>query len=134
MKRNIREIFKLTLTAAILFTILSVTVAEAAQVNNFRLKFPKGKSSTAQTRSIKASGIHDIFFRARKGQRVNIKITSTDGAVQFNLGAMNEFDVNPIQDNTQNYTGKLPFAGTGEYVIRVESEQATRYTLNVSIQ
>lgn len=117
-----------------MFTLLSVAIAEAAQVNNFRLKFPKGKSSTAQTRSIKAGGIHDIFFRARKGQRVSVKITSADGAAQFNLGAMNEFDVDPIKDNTQSYTGKLPFAGTGEYVIRVESEQTTRYTLSVSIQ
>lgn len=134
MKRNTRKIFKSTLTATILFVLLSVTVTEAAQVNNFRLKFPKGKSSAAQTRNIKAGGMHDIFFRARKGQRVNIKITSTDGVAQFNLGAMNKFDVDPIQDNTQSYTGKLPFAGIGEYVIRVESEQATRYTLSVSIQ
>ena len=134
MNRMIQTAFKSTFTAALMFILLSAVVSEAAQVNNFRLKFLKGKTSATQTRNIKAEGIHDIFFRARKGQRINITITSTNDEAHFNLGAMNEFDVSPIGDNTQSYSGRLPFAGTGEYVIRIESLEANRYTLTVSIQ
>ena len=83
---------------------------------------------------IKKDAIHDIFFRAKKGQRVTVKITSTNGEAHFNFGAMHEFDVEPIQDNTTEYSGRLPFAGNGEYVIRVEADKATKYTLTVSIK
>jgi hypothetical protein len=122
------------LTTAFFILLISATGA-LAQVNqsNYRLQFAKGAQSAAQSRTIKKNDIHDIFFRARKGQRVSIKIVSTNGAAHFNFGAMHEFDVEPIQDNTTEYAGKLPFAGNGEYVIRIEADKATKYTLTVSI-
>ena len=130
-----KRIIKPFLSAAFFILFISATSA-LAQVNqsNYRLQFAKGAKSTVQSRSIKKNDIHDIFFRARKGQNVSIKIISTNGAAHFNFGAMHEFDVEPIQDNTTEYAGKLPFAGNGEYVIRVEADKSTRYTLKVSIK
>ena len=118
------------------FILLIFGTSALAQVNqsNYRLQFAKGAKSAVQSRSIKKNDVHDIFFRARKGQRVSIKIISTNNVAHFNLGAMHEFDVEPIQDNASEYAGKLPFAGNGEYVIRVEADKATKYTLTVSIK
>jgi hypothetical protein len=131
MKRIIKPIF----LAAFSLLLFSATNAHA-QVNqsNYRLRFAKGKTSVSQSRSIKKDDIHDIFFRAKKGQRVTIKISSPGGEARFNFGAMHEFDVEPIQDNTTEYGGRLPFSGKGEYVIRVETDKATKYTLTVSIK
>lgn len=131
MKQIIKPIFLATL-----WLLLFSATRTPAQVNqsNYRLQFAKGKTSVAQSRSIKKYDIHDIFFRARKGQRVTVKIFSLNGGTHFNIGAMHEFDVEPIQDNTTEYSGRLPFAGKGEYVIRVETDKATKYTLTVSIK
>jgi hypothetical protein len=130
-----KRIIKPFLSAAFFILLISATSA-FAQVNqsNYRLRFAKGAKSAVQSRLIKKTDVHDIFFRAKEGQRISIKITSTNAAAHFNFGAMHEFDVEPIQDNANEYTGKLPFAGNGEYVIRVEAEQATKYTLTVSIK
>ncbi|HEX8370741.1 MAG TPA: hypothetical protein VF604_19505 [Pyrinomonadaceae bacterium] len=65
---------------------------------------------------------------------MTVKISSANGEAHFNLGAMHEFDVEPIQDNTTEYSGRLPFAGKSEYVIRVETNKAIKYTLTVSIK
>jgi hypothetical protein len=131
MKRIIKPFLSIAF-----FILLTCATAALAQVNqsNYRLQFAKGAKSASQSRSIKRNDVHDIFFRARKGQRVSIKIVSTNDAAHFNFGAMHEFDVEPIQDNTTEYAGKLPFAGIGEYVIRVEADKATKYTLSVSIK
>lgn len=130
-----KQIIKPLLSAAFFILLISATSA-LAQVNqsNYRLQFTKGAKSAVQSRSIKKNDVHDIFFRAKKGQRIYIKITSTSGTAHFNFGAMNEFDVEPIRDDTTEYAGKLPFAGTGEYVIRVETDKPTKYTLTVSIK
>jgi len=131
-----KRIIKPVLSAAFFILLFSATDAFAQEIkqSNYRVQFAKGAKSAAQSRLIKKNAIHDVFFRARKGQRVTIKIVSTNGAAHFNFGAMNEFDVEPIQNNTTEYTGKLPFAGNGEYVIRVEADKATKYTLTVSIK
>ena len=130
-----KRIIKPFLRTAFFILLISVTSA-LAQVNqsNYRLQFAKGAKSAVQSRSIKKNDIHDIFFRAKKGQRVSIKIISIKDEAHFNFGAMHEFDVEPIQDNANEYVGKLPFAGNGEYVIRVEADKATKYTLKVSIK
>ena len=131
MKQIIKPIF----LATFLWLLFSATNV-SAQVNQstYRLQFAKGKTSVTQSRLIKKNDIHDILFRAKKGQRVTIKISSANGEAHFNFGAMHEFDVEPIQDNTTEYSGRLPFAGKGEYVIRVETNKATKYTLTVSIK
>ena len=134
--KYMKKIIKPILSAAFFVLLLSVAdvFTQDNKQSNYRVKFAKGAGNAAQSRSIKKNEIHDIFFRARKGQRVSIKIVSTNGAAHFNFGAMHQFDVEPIQENTTGFAGKLPSAGNGEYVIRVEASRATKYTLTVSIK
>jgi hypothetical protein len=131
MKQIIKPIF---LATFLLLLFSAINASAQGNQSNYRLQFAKGKKSVSQSRSIKKDDIHDIFFRAKKGQRVTVKISSANGEAYFNLGAMHEFDVAPIQDNTTAYSGRLPFAGKGEYVIRVETNKATKYTITVSIK
>ena len=124
-----------SLKCALLVFLVAPVLALAADkvTKNSDLIFKPGKTET-QTRSIEQNEIHDIFFQAKKDQKLTIKISSTGGTARFELSAMFKLDTKQFQAKTTEFSGKLPESGTGEYVIRVESDKATSYTLTATLK
>ena len=105
----------------VLTTLLAATVAAAAQdeVRVERVHFAKGANSAVIEGSITGYETVDYTLGARKGQYMNVSMTSNNGANYFNILAPGETEValfNGSMSENQ-FEGVLP--ATGDYKVRV---------------
>lgn len=124
------------LYAAAMVMLLSAANVPAQEQVIRRIRFPRGRTSATVKGSVRPEGKRYLyFFRARRGQRLTVRLTSADGNAVADIGAHNEFDVEMMQEGVTDWSGRLPFAGSGEYSIEVRSTGGkARYTLEFSVR
>lgn len=124
-------------TAIALVLLLVAAVPASAQVQVIkRLRFARGSNSKTVKGQVSPEGNRYLyFFKARKGQRLTVRVTSDDGNAVCDVMSHGLFDVNPVVENTADWTGRLPEADEGEYSIEVRSTGGlARYVLEVTIK
>ncbi len=101
-----------------------------------RLRFARGETSKTVRGSVSPEGDRYLyFFRARKGQRLTVRLTSDGGNAVCDVMGHGQFDANPDVEGTTDWSGRLPHADAGEYSIEVRSNGGlARYTLEVTIR
>jgi hypothetical protein len=125
----------LALCAAVL-ALGAVPAASAQEQVIKRLRFARGESSKTVKGSVSPEGDRYLyFFRARKGQRLTVRLASDDGNAVCDVMSHGQFDANPVVEATTEWAGRLPDADAGEYSIEVRSTGGlARYTLEVAIR
>lgn len=146
MTRKLKHAFRaLLLTTLVLLAanaasaqcgpMLSSTPCEkddTAQVSK-QLHMRRGKTSVAVKGFIGGES-HDTYtFRARKGQRVTVKIMSRKNTAGFSVSSAGggEFPGNSSENNTK-FTATVP--ETGCYSMMVVAHPDARYTLTLTIR
>lgn len=101
-----------------------------------RLRFARGESSKTVKGSVSPEGDRYLyFFKARKGQRLTVRLVSDDGNAVCDVMSHGQFDANPVVEGTADWAGRLPAADAGEYSIEVRSTGGlARYTLQITIR
>ncbi|HSE20614.1 MAG TPA: hypothetical protein VLB68_03125 [Pyrinomonadaceae bacterium] len=103
---------------AIALSLLSTMVA-SAQTKKVNVAFKPGTSSGTYSNTLTGYGTVDFYVKAKGGQTMSIKLSSTNTFLYFNV-ANGTGDGEAIADNAREVTewsGQLPADGT--YVIRV---------------
>lgn len=114
---------KIILPIAILGVVLLVSIGSAFAQEGRRISFAKGKFSAAVSGTIGANICGETFLvRARKGQRVRVNVTSTNGKVGFDEYCTRTFSI--VMNETTDYTIQPCNCG----------KRSTRFTLTVSIR
>ncbi|HEX9960200.1 MAG TPA: hypothetical protein VGB00_04680 [Pyrinomonadaceae bacterium] len=111
----------------ILQTALSVMLLLLSNINLFaqerRVTFAKGKTSATASGTIDANTCGETFtVRVKKGQRVRMSVTSTNGQVGFDESCSKSFSV--VMNETTDYPIIPCNCG----------RRATRFTLTVSVR
>ena len=122
------------LALALLF-VAAVPAAAQEQVIK-RLRFARGSSSKVVKGQVSPEGDRYLyFFRARKGQRLTVRLVSDDGNAVCDVMGHGKFDANPVVENAVDWAGRLPEADAGEYSVEVRSTGGlARYVLEIVIK
>jgi hypothetical protein len=123
-------------TLALALLLLGAVPASAQEQVIKRLRFARGSSSKIVKGQVSPEGNRYLyFFKARKGQRLTIRLVSDDDNAVCDVMSHGQFDANPVVENTVDWTGRLPEADAGEYSIEVRSTGGlARYVLEVSVR
>ena len=124
-------------TALALALLLVAAVPASAQEQVIkRLRFARGSNEKVVKGQVSPEGKRYLyFFKARKGQRLTVHLSSDDGNAVCDVMSHGQFDANPVVENTVDWTGRLPEADAGEYSIEVRSTGGlARYVLEVIIK
>lgn len=121
---------------ALALLVLAAVPASAQEQVIRRLRFARGSNSKTVKGQVSPEGKRYLyFFKARKGQRLNVRLVSDDGNAVCDVMGHGQFDANPVVEGTADWTGRLPEADAGEYSIEVRSTGGlARYTLEVTIK
>src|SRR5918997_2876943 len=127
-----------SMRAAALALALLVTAAPASAQEQVikRLRFARGSSSKTVKGQVSPEGDRYLyFFKARKGQRLTVRLVSDDGNAVADVMGHGQFDANPVVENTVDWTGRLPEADAGEYSIEVRSTGGlAKYVLEIIVR
>ena len=127
-----------TRAAALALALLLVAAVPAAAQEQVikRLRFARGSSSKVVKGQMSPEGDSYLyFFKARKGQRLTVRLVSDDGNAVCDVMSHGKFDANPVAENTVDWTGRLPEADAGEYSVEVRSTGGlARYVLEIIIK
>jgi hypothetical protein len=128
--------FTRSLTMWLALVALVAAPASAQEQVIKRLRFARGETSKTVRGKVSPEGDRYLyFFRARKGQRLTVRLASDDGNAVCDVFGHGQFDANPVVEETVDWTGRLPAADAGEYSIEVRSTGGlARYTLEVTIR
>lgn len=101
-----------------------------------RLRFTRGSSSQILKGQVRQGGNRYLyFFKARKGQRLTVRLVSDDGNAVCDVMSHGQFDANPVAEDAVDWTGRLPEADAGEYSVEVRSTGGlAKYVLEVTIR
>lgn len=106
------------------FILQSLAFASFADGIEKRIAFTKARTTfTLRGKLPRRTADYDAYvFRARKGQTITVKLTTTDRDAAFAIFELKEFGpdedmIVPANDLTRIYTGKLPI--TSEYAVQV---------------
>ena len=103
-----------------------------AQCESKRVKFQRGSSTAALRGKVSAARAVCYELRARAGQKMSVRLTSTTKTVRFGV-APPGFDREPIVEDVTNWEAVLEEGG--EYVISVAVPKGSAfYTFEVTIQ
>src|SRR5215207_5093900 len=121
---------------ALALLVLAAVPASAQEQVIKRLRFTRGSSSKTVKGQVSPEGNRYLyFFKARKGQRLTVRLVSDDGNAVCDVMSHGRFDANPVVEGTADWAGRLPAADAGEYSIEVRSTGGlARYTLAVTIR
>ena len=122
---------------ALALLLLSVVVTASAQEQVIkRLRFTRGSSSKTVKGQVSPEGDRYLyFFKARKGQRLTVRLVSDDGNAVCDVMGHGKFDANPVVENAVDWAGRLPEADAGEYSVEVRSTGGlARYVLEIVIK
>ena len=126
-----------TRAAVLALSLLLAAVPASAQEQVIkRLRFARGSSSKVVKGQVSPEGDRYLyFFKARRGQRLTVRLVSDDGNAVCDVMSHGQFDANPVVEETVDWTGRLPAADAGEYSIEVRSTGGrARYVLEVTIR
>ena len=121
--------------ALALLSLAAVPVSAQEQVIK-RLRFARGSNSKTVKGHVRPEGNRYLyFFRARKGQRLTVRLVSDDGNAVCDVMSHGQFDANPVVENAVDWTGRLPEADAGEYSVEVRSTGGlAKYVLEIIIR
>lgn len=121
---------------ALALLLLAAVPAPAQEQVIKRLRFARGSSSKVVKGQVSPEGNRYLyFFKARRGQRLTVRLISDDGNAVCDVMGHGQFDANPVVEETVDWTGRLPEADAGEYSIEVRSTGGlARYVLEVTIR
>ena len=125
-----------TALAISLLLLLAAVPASAQEQVIKRLRFTRGSSSKTVKGQVSPEGNRYLyFFKARKGQRLTVRLVSDDGNAVCDVMSHGQFDANPVVEETVDWTGRLPEADAGEYSIEVRSTGGlAKYVLEITIK
>ncbi len=116
-------------------TIFSTNAVSAQRYNRIaekKINLVKGKKLVIKG-EIRDSDEIAYQFKARKGQRITVKVIGKDA--EFTMYAVFEFDVMPIAEETQSFSGKLPDFVDGKCEIVVHSNyKVADYRLEITLK
>ena len=123
-------------TLALALLLVAAVPASAQEQIIKRLRFARGSSSQIVKGQVRPEGDRYLyFFKARKGQRLTVRLVSEDGNAVADVMSHGQFDANPVVEETVDWTGRLPAADAGEYSIEVRSTGGlAKYVLEVVIK
>ena len=135
--------FVRSLASILLVTSFILPTEAFGQDVTKRVVFPKGKASIAYTGKLQRiyTGYDSYIFRAKKGQTLSVKLTTSDpGAILaiYETKVMDP-DENTIVGNDQKlreWSGKLPVSGQYEiqvYVVSSIDENASGASYSIAI-
>ena len=121
---------------ALVLLVLAAVPASAQEQVIKRLRFARGASSKTVKGQVSPEGDRYLyFFKARRGQRLTVRLVSDDGNAVCDVMSHGQFDANPVAENTVDWRGRLPEADAGEYSIEVRSTGGlARYVLEVTVR
>lgn len=123
-------------TIALALLVLAAVHAPAQEQVIKRLRFARGSTSAVVKGQVRPEGNRYLyFFRARKGQRLTVRLVSDGGNAVCDVMSHGTFDANPVVEGAVDWTGRLPEADAGEYSIEVRSTGGlAKYVLEVTIK
>ena len=122
-------------TTLALALLLAAVPASAQEQVIKRLRFARGGNSVLKGQVSPEGDRYLYFFKARKGQRLTVRLVSEDGNAVADVMSHGQFDANPVVEETVDWTGRLPEADAGEYSIEVRSTGGlAKYVLEVVIK
>lgn len=135
LKTSVR-VLALCAALAALGAATSAGAASAQEQVIKRLRFARGESSKTVKGSVSPEGDRYLyFFKARRGQRLTVRLVSDDGNAVCDVMSHGQFDANPVVEEATDWTGRLPAADAGEYSVEVRSTGGVaRYVLEVTIR
>ena len=126
-----------TRAAVLALSLLLAAVPASAQEQVIkRLRFARGGNSKVVKGRVSPEGDRYLyFFKARKGQRLTVRLVSDDGNAVCDVMSHGQFDANPVVEGIVDWTGRLPEADAGEYSIEVRSTGGlAKYVLEVIVR
>lgn len=112
--------------------VLSLLFTNSATAQDKNIKIVKGKKLVLKG-EVSDQKERTFFFKAKKGQTVNIKLIGRDAV--FMLFAQHNFDAEEFSEETKFWSGKLPRADSGEYAIRLISyHKVASFTLEITLK
>lgn len=119
---------------------IAMTVPAAAQIKTETVVFPRGKTSTTLTGSLKGDLTRDYVVRASAGQTMTVTLSSPNKTAYFNVLPPGSADEAMFIGSTSGdrFSGRLP--SSGPYRVRVylmrnaaRQGQTAPFTLNVAV-
>jgi hypothetical protein len=102
-----------------------------AQCESHRVKFERGATTAAVRGKVSARRAVCYELRARAGQRMSVRLTSTKKVVRFGVMPPG-FDREPLAENVTNWEALL--AEDGDYTISISVPKGSDfYTFEVTI-
>lgn len=130
MKKNVLILF-----AICLLTLLMSNAVSAQSYNRIaekKITLTKGKKLIIKG-EIRDSDEISYQFKARAGQKLTIKVIGRDA--DFVLYALHAFDVEPIAEDTQSWSGTLPNNVDGKCEIVIHSNyKIADYRLEITLK
>jgi hypothetical protein len=118
--------------AVITLALLLGAADAGAQCVSKRVKFQRGASTAALRGKVTAARAVCYELRARAGQRMSVRLTSTGKAVRFGVMPPG-FDREPLVENVTNWEAVLE--EDGDYAISVTVPKGSDfYTFEVTVQ
>ena len=130
--------FLLLNICVLILSFLALAVSASAQKIRFvekTLHFPNGSNSVTLTGTVTYKVRPLYVFRARKGERISVRITSDDDKAFFNVFDRAERQYNGVDGDYIPNGWSYTFTGTDNYELVVFlNEGAAKYTLEVKLK
>ena len=121
------------LVGVLVFGAVNDTLAEGVRQ---RIKFPRGRTSTAISNAVLREEIDEYLLGAKAGQRMTVEISSVEGNAAFLIhtpGREGTLVGAGQGDDATHWDGELP--ATGDYVIEVAPTRGNAtYRLKVQVR
>jgi len=118
--------------AVVIITLLLCATNAGAQCESKRVKFQRGAATAALRGKVTAARAVCYELRARAGQKMSVRLTSTGKKVRFGVMPPG-FDREPLAENVTNWEAVLE--EDGDYAISITVPKGSDfYTFEVAIQ
>jgi hypothetical protein len=118
--------------AVVFIALLLCATNAGAQCESKRVKFQRGATTAALRGKVTAARAVCYELRARAGQRMSVRLTSTGKKVRFGVMPPG-FDREPLAENVTNWEAVLE--EDGDYAISVSVPKGSDfYTFEVTVQ
>ena len=118
--------------AVVTLALLLCANDAGAQCKSQRVKFARGATTAALRGKVTSARAVCYELRARAGQRMSVRLTSTGKKVRFGVMPPG-FDREPVAENVTNWEAVLE--EDGDYVISVSVPKGSDfYTFEVTVQ
>jgi hypothetical protein len=118
--------------AVITLALLLCATEAGAQCESKRVKFQRGSTTAALRGKVSAARAVCYELRARAGQRMSVRLTSTGKKVRFGVMPPG-FDREPLAENVTNWEAVLE--EDGDYAISITVPKGSDfYTVEVTVR